>query len=222
MQRFDGSFRRLDAQEMALWAEAPAALVSDSLGRAQAMDGGMQPLDAGMRLLGQARTVRCAVGDNSALHAALEGVRAGEVLVVDAGGFTGSAVWGGLMTAAARRRGVAGLVVDGAIRDRAEIVVSGFPCFCRGVTPRGPHKRSGGELDAPVACGGVAVSPGDLIVADADGVAVVPLSRIESALAECRALREKEARALAVLRAGGALSAVYGAPDGDRAEGRVL
>ena len=209
----DSPFRRLTEAELADWADAEAAPVSDCLDRAMAMDGGVQPLDRAMRLIGQARTVRCMVADNSALHAAINLVEPGDVIVADAGGFLGNAVWGGLMTQAAKRKGIAGLVVDGAVRDRAEMVELGFPCFSRGSVPAGPHKGFGGAIDCPISCGGVAVRPGDLIVGDADGVTVVPLERVETTLAAYRALKEREAKTLAALDAGGSLADVYGVPE---------
>ncbi|MEM9270646.1 MAG: RraA family protein [Pseudomonadota bacterium] len=213
------NFQRLSQNELAAWADAEAAAVSDCLGRAQAMDGGIGPLDLGMRVIGQARTVRCTVGDNSALHAALNLVEPGDVLVVDAGGFLGKAVWGGLMTQAAQRKEIAGLVVDGAIRDRSEIIALSFPCFARGAVPAGPHKNFGGEIDGRVACGGVAVNPGDLVVADADGVTIVPLDQASDVLIKHQALKEKEARTLAALDAGGTLAEIYGVPEVTRMSG---
>lgn len=206
-------YSRLSKRELAAWSGAEAAAVSDCLGRSHAMDGGIKPLDPSMRIVGQARTVRCTVGNNSALHAALNLVEPGDVLVVDAGGFLGNAVWGGLMTEAAKRKGVVGLVVDGAVRDRSEIMAVGFPCFARGSVPAGPHKNFGGEIDGPIACGGVSVAPGDLVAADADGVTIIPLSRLDAVLAAYRALKEKEARALAELDAGGTLAEIYGVPE---------
>lgn len=210
--RHEAAFTRLSASDLTAWSGAEAAAVSDCLERAQAMDGGIQPLDPKVRLVGQARTVRCTVGDNSALHAALELAEPGDVLVADAGGFLGNAVWGGLMTSAAQRKGIAGLVIDGAVRDRTEIVAASFPCFARGSVPAGPHKNFGGEIDGPIACGGVSVCPGDLVVADADGVTVVPLSRIRTILDAYAALKEMETRALAALDAGGTLAEIYGVP----------
>ena len=177
-----------------------------------AMDGGISPLDRRMRVVGQARTVRCMVGDNSALHAALTVIAPREVLVVDAGGYLDRAVWGGLMTRAARKLGVAGLVVDGAVRDVAEICDVGFPCFARAEVPLGPHKNFGGEIDATIACGGLSIRPGDLMIGDADGVAVVPIERIESTLSAYSALKDKEKAALEALEHGGTLADVYGVP----------
>ena len=161
------------------------------------------------------------VGDNSALHAAIHLAKPGDVLVVDAGGFIGNAVWGGLMTAAAVRKGIAGLIVDGAVRDRTEISALGLPCFSRGTVPAGPHKAFGGEIDGPIACGGIAVSPGDLVVADADGVTVVPLVRCKNVLASYKELKEKEAQALESLERGGALAEMYGTPSVTQVSGDV-
>ncbi|MBO9453503.1 RraA family protein [Tropicibacter sp. R16_0] len=206
-------FERLSPDQLAYWAGAEAAAVSDCLDRAQAMDGGIKPLDPRARLIGQARTVRCMVGDNSALHAAINLVEPGDILVADAGGFLGNAVWGGLMAEAARQKGIAGLIVDGAVRDSAEIMVSGFPCFARGTVPAGPHKNFGGEIDGRVACGGVSVQSGDLIIADADGVTVVPLARVDTIQTAYCALKEKEARVMAELDAGGTLAGIYGVPE---------
>ncbi|NRB31814.1 MAG: RraA family protein [Rhizobiaceae bacterium] len=213
------TFRRLTKNALAKWATAEAAAVSDCLNRAQAMDGGIQPLDIGMRVVGQARTVRCTVGDNSALHAAIELVAPGDVLVADAGGFMGNAIWGGLMTRAALRKGIAGLIIDGCIRDRLEIIDAGFPCFARGSVPAGPHKNFGGDIDAPIACGGVAVCPGDLVVADADGVTIVPLSRVAKVHTDYLALKQKESRALSELARGGTLAEIYGVPQVTTMEG---
>ena len=207
------SFLRLSAEEIDSWRDAEAAPLSDCLNRAQAMDAGISPLSPDMRVVGQARTVRCQVGDNSALHAAINLAEPGDVLVADAGGFLGTALWGGLMTEAARKRGVAGLVIDGAARDFTDIVEAGFPCFARGVTPAGPHKNFGGEVDGPIACGGIAVNSGDLVVADADGVTILPLTRLEDTLVAYRALKERETRTLKAIGEGGTLAEIYGVPE---------
>ncbi|MEM9439861.1 MAG: RraA family protein [Pseudomonadota bacterium] len=213
VQLYEASFRQLSDTERDAWKDTEAAAVSDCLERGMAMDGGIKSLDPAMQLVGQARTVRCMVGDNSALHAAITLIEPGEILVADAGGFLGTAVWGGLMTEAARRKGIAGLIVDGAVRDQTEIIKSAFPCFARGAVPAGPHKGFGGAIDVPISCGGVAVHPGDLIVADADGVTVVPLARVETTLSAYRALKAKEEQALAALDAGGSLADIYGVPE---------
>ena len=204
---------KLDGAGLRAWDGAEAAPVSDCLERGNSMDGGIGPLDRSMRILGQARTVRCMVGDNSALHAAINLLGPGEILVVDAGGYLDRAVWGGLMTRAAIKKKIGGLVIDGAVRDSAEICALGFPCFARACVPCGPHKNFGGEIDADIACGGVSVSPGDLIIGDGDGVTVVPLERIDETLEAFKALKAKEAKALSALEAGETLSDLYGVPE---------
>jgi regulator of RNase E activity RraA len=182
IQRHQIDFATIPAAELKRWRDLPPAVVSDCMNRTQVMAGAIKPVAEGMRLLGQARTVTCMVGDNSALHMAIGLAQPGEVLVVDAGGFEDTAIWGGIMTRAALERGIGGLVVDGAVRDVAEIREFGFPCFSRAVVPAGPHKGFGGVIDGPIACAGCPVKPGDLVIGDDDGVCVVPLDRAETIL----------------------------------------
>ena len=177
IQRHEIDFKTLPADVLDQWRGLPPAVVSDCMNRTQVMAGAIKPVGDGMRLVGQARTVTCMVGDNSAVHAAVGMVRPGEVLVVDAGGYEDTALWGGIMTRAALQRGIAGLVVDGAVRDVAEIRELGFSCFARAVVPAGPHKGFGGVIDGPISCAGCPVKPGDLVLGDDDGVCVVPLER---------------------------------------------
>jgi regulator of RNase E activity RraA len=122
-------------------------------------------------------------------------------------------VWGEIMTRAAMRRGVAGLVLDGAVRDVAAIRELGFPVYCRAVVPRGPHKGFGGTIDAPVACGGVSVSPGDLIVGDDDGIAVVPMAKVETVLAAAQAAEAREAETIAKIEGGLTSAEILGIPE---------
>ncbi len=182
IQRYETEFKLLSADELDAWRPLPPAIVSDCMNRTQTMAGAIKPVTNGMTLVGQARTVTCMVGDNSALHMAIGMARPGEILVVDAGGFEDTAVWGGIMTRAAMERGVGGIVVDGAVRDVAEIREFGFKCFTRSVVPAGPHKGFGGVIDGPIACAGCPVSPGDIIIGDDDGVCVVPLGRADTVL----------------------------------------
>lgn len=152
----------------------------------------IKPLSAGTKLCGQARTISVMVGDNSCIHAALSTVRQGEVLTIDGGGAVDIALWGGIMTRVAMARGVQGIVLDGMVRDSAEIRATGFPCFARDAIPRGPHKGFGGTLDAVTSVGGVAVTPGDIILGDDDGVVVVPLSAAAEILRAAKDLIARE------------------------------
>jgi len=195
LQRHRRRFESLPAERLDAWRGRPPAVISDCLNRGRTMAAAIKPLAPGTRLLGQARTVAGMVGDNSAAHAAIAIARPGEVLVIDARGYEDAAVWGGIMTRAAIARGLAGVVVDGAVRDVAEIRASGFPCFARAAVPAGPHKGFGGVIDGPVSCGGCPVRPGDLIVGDDDGIVVVPLER-EAAVLEAVARQMAREKAL--------------------------
>lgn len=182
IQRHRAPFETLSKETLEAWRAIPPAIVSDCMNRTNTMAGAIKPVKAGTILVGQARTVQCMVGDNSALHLAIGLLEPGEILVADAGGFEDTAVWGGIMTRAAMQRQIAGIVVDGAVRDVAEMRDFGFACFARAIVPAGPHKGFGGAIDGLISCGGSPVQPGDIVIGDDDGVAVVPLARHEALL----------------------------------------
>jgi 4-hydroxy-4-methyl-2-oxoglutarate aldolase len=167
--------------------------LADLLGREQVMDIGIRPLwpSAG-RMAGPAFTVRCPPGDNLMLHAAIYRAARGSVIVVEAGD-TDYAVAGGNVCAVAQRRGIAGFVVDGVIRDVAEAREMGFPVFARGVIPIPGAKAAIAPLNEPVRCGGVTVLAGDVVVADEEGVVVVPGARAPQLLTDARARQAREA-----------------------------
>lgn len=147
----------------------------------------------GMRMAGPARTVRCRPGDNLALHLAMDRARPGELIVVDYGGSVASGPFGEIMALACQLRGVAGLLIDGAVRDSEQIAALGFAVFARGLNIRGTLKADRGEQDALLTLGGVQIGPGDVIVADADAVLVLPAALAEDAAraGEARAARER-------------------------------
>lgn len=160
---------------MARFAETSAADVSDAVGRLYTMDPGMRSLYRPVeKLVGEALTVKVPPGDNWAIYGALQRTRPGSVLVVDWRGYVGGCGAGVLALVRAIRKGLAGVVIDGAWRDVAELRTLGFPVYGRAVSAFSPPKREMGEINVPVSCGGVIVEPGDVIVGDDDGVAVVP------------------------------------------------
>ena len=144
-------------------------------------------------LCGPALTVRVRPGDNLMIHKALMMVQPGDVLVIDGGGDVSQALVGGLMRTTCLARGLGGLVIDGAIRDLCEWAQDGMPIFARGHTHRGPSKDGPGEIKVPVACAGLAVLPGDLIVGDADGVIAVPAAEAAEVLRRSQAHLAREA-----------------------------
>lgn len=212
IQRSQPDFAVLEAKLLADYAGIPAAIAGDCMNRQQIMAGRISPLAAGMAVAGQARTVTVPAGDNSAIHAAIALIKPGEVLVVDAGGYADRAVWGAILHSIARRRGAAGVIIDGAVRDAAELRQMTPPIFASATSPAGPHKGWGGRIDGPVSCGGVVVRPGDLVLGDDDGVAVVPLEDAEAVLTASRQRLDDEARILERLEAGEDSTAIFPLP----------
>jgi RraA family protein len=178
------------------------AHLSDNMNRMVAGGAALRPMHRGGKLCGPAFTVKVAPGDNLMVHKAIDVAAAGDVIVVDAGGEVTHAIIGDIMTSHAEKRGVAGFVVHGAIRDAAEIGARRFPVYARGVTHRGPYKNGPGEINAPVALDGMVVHPGDIIVGDADGVVAVPLAQAEEILALAQAQLAKETAMLKAIAAG--------------------
>jgi 4-hydroxy-4-methyl-2-oxoglutarate aldolase len=157
--------------------------LADCLPRKQVVSSNIRPLWPGMaRVAGPAYTVRCAAGDNLMLHAAIYRALAGSIIVVE-GGDADFALAGGNVCAVAQRNGIAGFVLDGAIRDVAEIRASGFPVFAKAVVPKPGTKEILGALDAAVTCGGVRVEPHDVVVGDEEGIVVVPHAERDTVLA---------------------------------------
>ena len=168
-------------------------ILAEILGREHTMDSGIRPLWAPMpRATGPAFTVRCPRGDNLMLHAAIHRADRGSVIVVQAGDVE-YAVCGGNVCAVAQRRGIAAFVIDGVIRDIAEVRAIGFPVFARGVMPIPGGKNVVEPLNEPVRCGGVTVGASDMVVADEEGIVVVPSARREQAFGEAQAKVAQEA-----------------------------
>lgn len=174
-----------------------SATVYEAQGAKGALDVGIKPIDVNSRLVGRALTVDTRPADNLMLHYALLKARPGDVLVVDAKAFVEAGPWGDVLTAAAMKVGVAGLVINGAVRDASAIVEAGFPVFCRGLSIKGTAKNQPGRLNVSLTIGDILIRPGDVIVGDRDGVVVVAADEIDSVLtsAEVREAKETEFRA---------------------------
>lgn len=164
------------------FAGIPVANISDCMARMPAAGAAVRPLHDGTPLLGVAFTVKTRPGDNLMVHKALDMASDGDVVVVDAGGDLTNAITGELMAAYAQRRGIAGLVVHGAVRDCDALRRSSFPVFAAGVTHRGPYKNGPGEINVSIAIGGMVIQPGDLIAGDGDGVICVPYEAVDPVL----------------------------------------
>lgn len=180
----------------------PVANVSDSMARMTATGSRLRPYHGNARLAGPAITVKTRPGDNLMFHKALDMAQPGDVIVVDAGGDLTNSMMGELMAHHAAKIGVAGIVIDGAIRDLDEIRKLGLPVYAAGVTHRGPYKDGPGEINVPVAIDGMVVMPGDLIIGDEDGVVCVPQQQAASVLEAAKAKQAAELRELESIHAG--------------------
>jgi 4-hydroxy-4-methyl-2-oxoglutarate aldolase len=176
--------------------------VGDCLGRSVAMNSRVKGLSQGLKLVGPALTVKVPPIDNLMIHKALTLVKPGDVMVIDGGGDHSWALLGFLMVSTAIKLGLAGMIVDGCIRDAAEIRASGFPIFTAGINPNGPMKEGPGEVNYPISCGGQMVHPGDIIVADDDGVVVVPRNHAAGIADKVKAVIAREENRLAEIEAG--------------------
>ena len=170
-----------------------AATVYEAQGAKGALDSGMKPIDGASRLAGPALTVDARPADNLILHYAVLKARPGDVLVVDAKGFMEAGPWGDVLTIQAMKLGIAGLVINGCVRDANLIIELGFPVFCRGLSIKGTGKNQPGKVNVPITIGDVTIQPGDIVVGDRDGLVVVARGEVESALASSQAREDKEA-----------------------------
>ena len=180
----------------------PVANVSDSMGRLTAAGARLRPMHKGGNLAGPALTVKAPPGDNLMLHKSIQLAQPGDVVVMDAGGDLTNALMGEMMLMMFIRKRVAGIVINGAIRDAAFIRDHDMPVFAAGVTHRGPYKNGPGEINVPVAIDGMVVAPGDLVIGDEDGLLCVPFADAEDVLTRSKAKFEAEQKQMASIQAG--------------------
>lgn len=184
---------RFDDELRARLGALPTANIGDAMDRLFVMHAAIKTVWPGARMAGPAFCVLTAPGDNKAVHSAIDEAQPGAVIVVAAAGCVDRALIGELMAGRAAARGLAGIVVDGAVRDAHDIGEMRFPVFARGVTPAGPYRNGPGIHQIPVAVGGVAVCPGDIVVGDDDGVVVIRQQELEAVLTRAEAKHAAEA-----------------------------
>ena len=194
--------RRADIQQVEKFRRLPVANVSDSMSRMTAGGPRLRPVHLQGKLAGPALTVKTRPGDNLMVHKALDMAEVGDVIVVDAGGDLTTAIIGDLMMNHAIKRGIAGFVINGAVRDADEIRSSGLLVYAAGVTHRGPYKDGPGEINVPIAIDGMVIQPGDLILGDGDGVLCVPFDVLEQVLTAAEAKEAAEKLQMAAILAG--------------------
>ena len=182
--------------DYAAFARLGVATVHEAAGRTGVVDLDLTQVVPGSRVAGPARTAVCAPGDNTMVHAAISHAHPGDLLVLTSREPAPVALVGELLATQAQMRGIAAILVDGAVRDLDELAAIGLPVWTRWVRARGATKGDVGELDVPVVVGGAAIAPGDLVVMDADGAVAVSRARTEEVLAAAheRVSRERSLR----------------------------
>ncbi|SEB15934.1 RraA family protein [Variovorax sp. YR216] len=194
-------FERVSADVVARAATFQAAILADVAGRRGTMNARVAPVHHSMAVAGPAFTVEVRPGDNLMVHAAIALARPGDVLVIDGKGDQTAALMGTLMLSACKKQGLAGVIVDGAIRDKLDLLELGFPVFSAGFNPAGPTKFVPGRINHTISAGGTMVNPGDLIVGDADGVVVIERAKAPAMLALAdKKLADEAARQEAINR----------------------
>ncbi|MCA1492168.1 RraA family protein [Ensifer sp. NBAIM29] len=194
--------RVVDQEWIDKFRELPVANISDSMYRMYAAGAQLRPMHRQGKLVGRALTVKAPPGDNLMLHKAMDMAVDGDVIVMDAGGDVTHALMGEMMLDYARRRGVVGFVLNGAIRDADAFLEMNVPSYAVGVTHRGPYKNGPGEINTPIAIGGMVVMPGDLIVGDADGVVCIPIDDVAEVYQGTVAKHAAEQKQMAAIAAG--------------------
>lgn len=194
--------RRISKELIEALGRLPVANVSDVMARLDAAGPRLRPYHRAGNLAGPAFTVKTRPGDNLMIHKALDMAQAGDVIVVDAGGDLTNALIGEMMLMQAERRGLAGIALDGAIRDLAHVRAHDFPVYAAGVTHRGPYKNGPGAINVPVSLGGMVIEPGDAILGDEDGLVCVPFEDAESVLGDATQKAEAERRQVNAIMAG--------------------
>jgi RraA family protein len=197
------SRKRTVSADMVKRARAlPVANVSDVMARMSAGGATLRPMHAGGVMAGPALTVKTRPGDNLMVHKAIDMALAGDIIVVDAGGDLTNAIIGELMLKQAAKRGVAGFVIHGAIRDAAALRASPMPVFAAGVTHRGPYKDGPGEINVPIAIGGMTIEAGDLMLGDDDGFLAIAFADVPTVLAAAEAKQAAESEQMIAIEAG--------------------
>lgn len=186
-------FKRPDKQLIDCFKDIPVPNIGDAMNRTAAISSSIRPFNKN-RIQGSAYTVRTQAGDNLLIYYAIDNAKPGDVIVIDGNGFLDRALLGGIMSTYAAKRGIAGIVVDGAIRDPLELEKLDINVFAKSISPNGPYKNGPGEINVPVNIGGRIINPGDIIIGDYDGLIVIEPSCALEVLKKSKQVVLKEAK----------------------------
>ena len=196
------NIERVSALSVSQAAAFQAAILADVAGRRGTLHGRVKPLSPQMKVAGPAITVEVRPGDNLAIHAALAIAQPGDVLVVDGKGDISCALLGEIMATQAEASGIAGIIIDGAVRDADALAQGSYPVFAAGLNPSGPTKSIPGRVNHPVSVAGASIEPGDQVVGDADGVVVIAKQDVERIIALAAKKLDAETRRIAGIKQG--------------------
>ncbi len=191
-----------DAEKYQKLLELGSATVCEAQNSKGVLDGSIRPIHRSMKMVGPAVTLDVRPGDNLMLHYALSKTQPGDVLVVDAKGFLGAGVWGDLLAEQALAKGLSGVVVHGAIRDTEPMIEMNFPVFSKAVCIKGTTKKQLGELNVPIVIDNVRINPGDIVLADSDGIVIIEKKVLDDVLKKALERDEKEMKFRELIRDG--------------------
>lgn len=194
--RIKRNFERPDKELVEAFRGIPVANIDDQCGRIAAVDASIYPLNPKARLLGTAFTVNAPAGDNLLFHKALDMAQPGDVIVLANKGSMSRSLCGEIMSSYAKSRGLAGIIIDGCVRDSYALSQMDFPVYAKGVTPNGPYKNGPGEMNFPVSFAGIIINPGDIIVGDSDGLIAIRLEFAKELAEKARAYHAGEEKQL--------------------------
>ena len=190
------NFERPAKELVEAFREIPVANIDDNMGRIAAVDASIFPLNPNAKILGTAFTVNAPAGDNLLFHKALDMAQPGDVIVLANKGSLSRSLCGEIMSNYAKSRGLAGIIIDGCVRDSAALRELDFPVYAKGITPNGPYKNGPGEMNFPVSFAGIIINPGDIIVGDADGLLVIRPEDAEELAKKAKAWHDSEEKQL--------------------------
>ena len=194
--RIRRNFERPAKELVEAFRGIPVANIDDNMGRIAAVDQSIFPLNPDATILGTAFTVNAPAGDNLLFHKALDMAQPGDVIVLANKGSLSRSLCGEIMSSYAASRGLAGIIIDGCVRDSAALRTMDFPVYAKGITPNGPYKTGPGEMNFPVSFAGIVINPGDIIIGDADGLLVVRPEEAAKIVEKAKAYHDSETKQL--------------------------